>query len=251
MKMRVQAGTDIAALGAWDASRNDSSLARLSASAFSKALESEAAAGNLFLIRTGGDGGGPVDIFVDAEITEEVRKQSRPIKGEFLISLPTGQMVVGGAEDYRSDKPRTVSQDSVVTVPSGDYSIRCRVGKEEGGCDPPSRAQLESAMGREEYRYYRRVQNLALAAYFGTPGVFLMLTVVLGWKRALAPSAVAGAILYVAFRLWTRRDERFKRASKAEQDCWREARQREAPSLILELHKVSNTSGLKGGSIHL
>lgn len=58
MKTRIEAGTDIAMIGAWDASRNDTGLAGVSGKRLMQSLEEDCATAHLFLLRTGADGGG-------------------------------------------------------------------------------------------------------------------------------------------------------------------------------------------------
>ncbi len=62
MKRRIEAGTDIAMIGAWDASQNDTKLAGVGFKKLEQSLEADCAAARLFLLHTGGDGGGPVDV---------------------------------------------------------------------------------------------------------------------------------------------------------------------------------------------
>ncbi|PWU10578.1 MAG: hypothetical protein C5B50_25245 [Verrucomicrobia bacterium] len=131
MKTRIDAGTDVAMIGAWDTSRNDSPFPKTSFKKMMRALHEDAQAGHLFLIRTGADGGGPIDVYVDEPLPESALAQTRRAEGEFLIRVPTGQLVVGGAEDYRSSKPRITGENSIVLLPAGDYCLRCYIGTEE------------------------------------------------------------------------------------------------------------------------
>src|SRR5260221_12587956 len=127
MRTRIEAGTDIAMIGAWDAGRDDGEPAKLSGKKFQAALNSDAEAGQLFFIQTGADGGGPVDVFVDEEIPPQLRRQIRLNPKEFLLRIGSGRMMVGGVEDYRSSQPRITGPDSVANIPAGDYELRCHV----------------------------------------------------------------------------------------------------------------------------
>lgn len=60
MKARIDAGTDIALIGLWDAQRGANPFGAAEKAA--AALEADAAAAHVFLVHTGGDGGGPVDV---------------------------------------------------------------------------------------------------------------------------------------------------------------------------------------------
>lgn len=250
MKTRVEAGTDIAMIGAWDAARNDSTLAGAWGKNLDQVLEHDSAVGHLFVIRTGADGGGPIEVYVDAPVPDDVLNQCRVVNREFLLCLPTGRLVIGGVEDYRSGKAKTIGPDSVVEVPSGYYALRCYVPKGEAGFDPPARSELEKAIGIEDYRYYRRIQNLALVAYFGVPLIFVTLVFPVGWKKALFVAVVIGLIAYGLVRLISS-TERFLRVSKAENSLWREAHQRGRPTFIFDLRRVNDVAGLAGGSVRL
>jgi hypothetical protein len=116
MKARVEAGTDIARIGAWDASRNDTVVAKRWGKEWDRMLEEDAARGDLFLIDTGADGGGPIDVYCDTEVPPEARAHTRLVAGEFLVCVPTGRLMVGGLEDYRSDE--ATSRRSRVTTAS-------------------------------------------------------------------------------------------------------------------------------------
>lgn len=250
MKTRIETGTDIAMIGAWDASRNDTALAGLWGKKLEQALEADCTAARLFLLRTGGDGGGPVDVYVDAAIPEAVRKEYRAAKREFLISVPSGRLVIGGIEDYRTGKSNITGADSVVTLPSGDYALRCLAPKGEVHFDPPPRAELEAKVGPADFRYHWRIQTVALTAYFGVPVLFVILCFVLGWKRALAVAVVVGLLSYGLVRLISN-NERFRRVSRAENELWQQAQQRGLPTLIFALRRVDDPTGLSGGALQL
>ncbi|HXI68904.1 MAG TPA: hypothetical protein VNN22_00955 [Verrucomicrobiae bacterium] len=250
MKTRIEAGTDIAMIGAWDAGRNDAALAGVSGKKLDQVLEEDCTAGNLFLLRTGADGGGPVDVYVDSAVPDDVRKQCRAAKREFLIFVPSGRLVIGGIEEYRSGPAKLAAAGSVVAVPGGNYALRCLVPKGEIHLDPPTRAELEATVGAEDSRYYRRIQMFALSAYFGVPLLFAGLIFLLGWKKALTVAAAVGFICYGLVRLISR-NERFRRVARAENELWQQAHQRGLPTLIFELRRVSDTAGLSGGALHL
>lgn len=250
MKTRIEAGTDIAMIGAWDAGWNDAALAGVSGKKFNRVLEADCTAGNLFLLRTGADGGGPVDVYVDSAVPVDVRKQCRASKREFLISVPSGRLVVGGIEAYRTGQSKLTAADRVVEVPGGNYALRCLVPKGEVHFDPPTRAELVAKVGVEDFRYHRRIQTLALTAYFGVPLLFVILIFVLGWKLALIIASVVGLICYGLVRLISG-NERFRRVGRAENELWRQAHQRGLPTLIFELRRVQDSAGVFGGSLHL
>jgi len=249
MKSRIEVGTDVAMIGAWDASRNGAVVAKSWGKEWDSILNEDAARGDLFLIHTGADWGGQIDVYCDSEIPPQVRARTRPIVGEFLICVPTGRLVVGGVEDYRSDKPQITGENSVVQVPCGNYQLKCFMGEEEEtGPTSPIGPALEKAVGSEDYRYFRRIETGGLLGYLILL-LYPILAVPFSWKIAL-PSTV-GVLL--AF-FWIRekaleRNARYQRILQTENKVFREARGSEAPAFILELQRVEGVTDLKGGSV--
>lgn len=247
MKTRIEAGTDIATLGVWDAelqkrSNIDRSLA---------ALDREATQANLFLIRTGGDGGGPVDVYVDEAIPSAARRLVRRVGREHLIHIPSGRFIVAGAEDYQTTTPQTIGQNSQLEIPPGDYAITCYSPKEEVGFDPPSQKQLCETLGATDYRYYRRVQKLSLMGYLNLLW-FPLLWPMIGWMLALGVTVVVlSSYFYVQEELLLKRNARYQAIVARVNSVWRATERAAAPTLILALRRVSNTNGLAGGSVRL
>lgn len=247
MKARVEAGTDIALVGAWDAALQSEALAEPS----DAALVADASKARLFLIRTGGDGGGPVDVYVDEEMPPAVRRLVRKVGKEHLVSVPSGRLMIGGVEDYRSSSPRITDADSAIAIPPGEYAIACFVTPdEETGFDPPTAAQLESALGEREYRYHRRVERIALCGYLHLLWLPLLWPVI-GWKWALG-------IMLVTLVAWMNvqervlaRNARYQAAKARENEIWKRAMQGGNPTLILALRRVDERGALAGGSVRL
>src|SRR5262249_8607584 len=147
----------------------------------------EAAEARLFLIQTGGDGGAPVDVYVDEEMPAEERRRVRRVGSkEHLLSLPSGRLMVGGVEDYRSSEPRITDDESVISVPPGDYAIECFYVEdpEDTGFELPNAEQRRAVLGDDEYRYYERMNRIGL---YGLLHVlwFPVLWPLIGWKWAL------------------------------------------------------------------
>jgi hypothetical protein len=141
MKARIDAGTDIALIGAWDGGRGTEALKAAEAADQSAALESDAFQGHLFLIHTGADVGGPIDVYIDETAPPAVHARIKPIAERARLSLPSGSLVVGGVEDYRSTPVRSLA--SVINVPPGDYAVRCFV---------PTNPEQEPVDGRSSLR---------------------------------------------------------------------------------------------------
>ena len=250
MKARVEAGTDIASVGAWDAALQQDVLADRS----DQAAVVDAAQARLFLIRTGGDGGGPVDVYVDEEMPAAARRRVRKVgRKEHLLSVSSGRLMIGGVEDYRSDRPGITDADSVIAIPPGDYAIACLCAREEledTGFDPPTAEQLQAALGESEYRYYRRMEKIALRGYLNLLW-FPVLWPVIGWKWALGVMLVAVTAYMNVHERLLQRNARYQAAKQRENELCSRAMQSENPTLVLTLRRVSERGELTGGAVCL
>ena len=237
-------------IGAWDGSRNDSALAKVPFKQIMNTLHEDAQAGHLFLIHTGADGGGPIDVYVEEPVPELALKQTRRAEGEFLIRIPTGRLVVGGAEDYRAPKPRITGENSIVLLPAGDYRLRCHIGtEEEYVAENPSKAELEKVLGVEDYRYWRKLENTGRLGCLSVL-LFPLLAFLIGWKVALAITlVVVFGWFYVRETFFLKRNTRYQRIDKAVNEMWKRAQESAPPTFIFELDRVSPGTDLKGGEI--
>ena len=250
LKTRVDAGTDVAMIGAWDTSRNDSVLVRVPFKQIMNTLHEDVEAGHLFLIHTGADGGGPIDVYVEEPIPESALKQTRRAQGEFLIRVPSGRLVVGGAEDYRAPKPRITGENSIVVLPAGDYRLGCHIGTEDEWVpETPSRAELEKVLGVDDYRYWRKLENTGRLGCLSVL-LFPLLAFPLGWKAALGITLVFTlSWFYVRETFFLKRNARYQRIDKAVKEIWKRAQDAAPPTFVLELSRVPPGSDLKGGEI--
>ena len=239
-------------IGAWDASRNDMAFANAPFKQIMATLHEDAQAGHLFLIHTGADGGGPIDVYVNESVTQLALKQTRPAEGEFLVRVPTGRLVVGGAEDYRSPKPRITSGNSIVSLPAGDYRLRCHIGTEdEWAPEGTSKAEVEKSIGVEDYCYWRKFENIGLVGYLWLL-LFPLLSFPFGWKLALGLTLVVLVTwFYVRETFFLKRNARYQRIEKAVNDIMKRAQDAAPPTFVFELESVSPGCVLKGGEIKL
>jgi hypothetical protein len=105
MKARFDTGTDAAMLGVWDAERDDRPFTALNIDRQRIALDDDARAGHIFVVRTHADGGGPVDVYVDESVPDAITARLTPLDGEYLLVLPSGSLIIDGAETYRTGTP--------------------------------------------------------------------------------------------------------------------------------------------------
>ena len=242
---RIDAGTDVAMIGAWDAARDDAPLNGVGGH-LADVLERDVAQAHLFLIHTGGDGGGPVDVYVDEDVPPDARERARAIDGTFLLSVRSGRLVVGGAEEYRSRDRRITGDRSIVEVPPGDYAVRCYAGPDESA--PASEAELKARVGAAEVAWFDRTNMRILLCGAATLLLFPVLAIPFGWKVAL------GATLVVFFGYWPAAERLFKRNERyqaLDRVVTAHRLANEPPTLLIELRRADVNQGLRGGAVRL
>ena len=146
--------------------------------------------GALVLIRTGGDGGGPVDLYIDEPAPPEVLARVTPVAGKARLSLPTGALTVGGVEDYRSADPRIPAQPASSLCLSGDYAVRYYVATDPEQ-EPASEKTLRRLVSPADIKDYDGVNQRGCVAGALTLLLFPLLLYPLGWKIALPITVVA------------------------------------------------------------
>lgn len=252
MKNVIDAGTDVAMIGAWDEGvRTDPLDDAMPSSRRRQALLDDAKRARLFLVMTGVDGASDVQVHVDEPIPASLRSALRKCRGRFRIAVPSGRLMVGGAEDYRSAAPRVTSDASVVVVAPGDYAVELYAAKdvEQTGDQLPSHDELERIVGAE-YLYFRAVERRALRGLWLLL-LFPLLTPWLGWKLALAGTLVplAAYSLVHAWRL--KRDARYHAAVGRVNAACRSFLRRGVPALAMTLRRLRDDEPLDGGIVEL
>jgi len=247
MKARFDAFSDLAALAAWDAARDATFPASPEQQRVSDAvLDAEAEAGHVFLVRMGGDGGGRVDVYVDEAIPAEVRDRLVASDGEFRLDLPSGKLIVDGAEYYPSS-PLAADPKGPAAVPAGHYSVRCFTRNDDEQT-PPSEDALRQLVGSADLAYYDRVNNKGCRDGLLTLLLFPILAFALGWKIALGVTIVVFLSFFHVRERVLKRNARYQRLDKIIPAFRRE---NEEPLFVFELRSVANPNGLKGGSVSI
>jgi hypothetical protein len=247
MKARFDAGTDVAMIGAWDAERGIQPFSPEEYRRLSDSLDAEAEQGHLFVLHTGADGGGPVDVYIDEPVPDDIVERLAPLGSELVLALPSGKLIVDGVEYYRARKPDAARLDPAVTIPAGDYQLRCYTPKDdEQDATPRSEQELEAIVGKDELRYYERVTRsgcligLVLLLLFPGLGPFI------GWRAAFVTTVVAVIGFYNVREWMLRRNARFARLRETVGAFRRGAQE---PTFVLELRRIQDRAGRTGGSV--
>jgi hypothetical protein len=247
MKARFDAGTDVAMIGAWDAQRGVQPFTDEEFRRLSDTLDADADAGHIFVLHTQADGGGPVDVYVDEPIPTELMSRLTAQGGEFVLALPSGSLMVDGAECYRARKPDPTALPRAVSIPAGDYALRCYAANDEEDVVQRSEPDLETILGADDRRYYDRVTRGGCIV----GALLLLLLPVLwpffGWKVAFATTVIV-VVAYFNVREWLRRNARFARLRETVTALRLE---RQEPVFVLELRRIQDRAGLTGGSVTL
>jgi len=249
MKARVDAGTDVAMIGAWDANRGAQAFSAEEYKRLSDALDADAEQGHIFVLHTGADGGGPVDLYIDEPVPADVIERLTPLGDALVLALPSGTLIVDGVEHYRARKPDAALANRAVSVPPGDYLLRCYTPPDEEQ-ETTRRAErdLESIVGKDELRYYERVTRSGCLVGLGLLLLFPVLGLLAGWRIAFATTVVV-VIGFFYVREWTlRRNARFARLREAIAAHRLGTRE---PTFVLELRRIEDRAGRTGGSVSL
>jgi hypothetical protein len=194
MIRRFDAGTDVAAIGAWDVTRTEP-IRKFSDLLLS--LDADASAGHLFLINTGSDGGYLLEVRLDESAPDPV--QYVAARREVLLRVPSGRLKVGGVEDYLSDHPPQITSElDVMEVSPGDYGVRLYLEREPDlerrHPDDVTDEELRQVVSEDDLRFTNRrhragcvLMLLGLAAAVavgwrvgGSAGLFVALGTVFG-----------------------------------------------------------------------
>jgi hypothetical protein len=223
MHHRIEVATDVARIGAWDASGD----------------------AEPFYVEIGADWGGPVDVYVDETAPEHVTARVRKPANECVVCVPSGRLVIAGAEDYRSANPRTIGPDSEIVVPAGEYRVRAYVVEldEADEAAAPSVRDAEEMLDPDDRTYYRAVNRSEMRTALIGYSLFLLFPIFVfpfGWKIALA---VTVGVVLAYFGFFGSREERRRKADARWQRINKQVGDRflhgQRAALIIELSVVA------------
>jgi hypothetical protein len=235
-------------IGAWDAQRGAQPFTPEENKQLSNTLDAEADRGHLFVLHTGGDGGGPVDVYIDEPAPADALASLTPLEGEFILALPSGTLVVDGVEYYRGKKPDSRRADRTATVPPGDYALRCYVAKDEEAAAARVERTLESVVGSDDLRYYERINRSGCVTGLLLLLLFPILTPFVGPKWAFTIMVIVVLGFFQVRERILRRNTRFAQLSGR---IMAFRLNRQEPTFVLQLRRVEDRGALSGGSIRV
>jgi hypothetical protein len=232
----------------WDEARQSDSVSPRESQ---KALQADVAAGRAVMLQLGGDCGGSVALYIDELPTGQELAGFRPCGVERRLELPSGRLLVGGAEDYRSATPIITDTSKVVTMAPGTYAVACHANQAEVAGIDLSRRSLEPLLGKGDHAYYRRISNLSLAGYL-LGFAFIPLRAAWGWKIALALTVALLVTYFWIQEQWLLpRNARYQNILARINAYAKDAESETAPVLILTLRLIDAASPLRGGAIEV
>jgi len=164
-------------------------------------------------------------------------------------ALPSGRLIVDGVEHYRARKPNAALASRAVSVPPGDYLLRCYTPPDgEQETTPRFERDLEAIVGKDELRYYERVTRSGCLVGLALLLLFPVLGPLAGWRIAFATTVVAVVGFFYAREWMLRRNARFARLREAITAHRTGTRE---PTFVLELRRIEDRAGRSGGSVSL
>jgi hypothetical protein len=231
-------------LGAWDASRGAQIATGEEWKRWSDRLDADAEAGNIFLIKTHGDGGGAFDVYIDEPIPGSILKHLTRVEGEFLLALPSGDLIVDGVEFYRTPKGAPKASKPARVRP-GDYVVRCYEWADDEA-PPKSEEELERRVGRADIAYYDRMNHVGCWLGLAMVMLFPVWWYLFGFLVAFPLTLLTFISSFHVHRWIKKRDARYQRLLGVI-PTYRLGH--EDPSYVLELRYVTDRTGLRGGAV--
>jgi len=251
LKQRVYVGTDVALLGVWDEACEVVDYSKLKMKEVSNLLNGDSAAGRLFLMELGADWSGTVDVYVNREIEPEVMHQMRQVPDEFLVAIPSGRIVVGGVEDYRSAEAQITSESSVVAVNPGDYGLKCFVQSEAAEVpDAPEPEELERAVGSDLFACYQKWSQRARKGFWLLL-LFFPITYWSGWITGIIATIVLVFGYFHLIEWLQKQDPKYVEANAAVEEAIRASDKEASPNFALLLRGPLEAHRLAGGRVDI
>lgn len=232
-------------VGIWD---NEHSSPPLAPRDFPDGLRAAAEAGKVFLLNTGADCGGWLEIYLDSEMPPELQRKCRPIGGELLVLAPSGQLVIGGAEDYRAKETSITDEHSVVAVPKGRYGVCCFQVK-PGVRDATPAMIMRDQVGDSDMDYFEKVNEMVLCCSLPVLILYSLFVYLWNWWIALPLTLVPFISFFWFADFVLRRNQRYVRLEKKHHEAFEESEQRVHPLFVFQLRASDENERLSGGEV--
>ena len=232
---RINAGTDIACVGIWDAALPPSK----------RSIE-----GEILPIHTSADGSYVLQILVDEPFVPPQEQRFETLEREFGLHLGSGSAIVGGCEDFRNPRPQITSAEDRIRVEPSWYRTRVHINQTDVDLiEGLTHTAAEKALTPEEYARYRQ-----LGTYVRTSWSLGMVAVALGIGSLLirGVTGLAGgalAVLLMAAASWRRLRLEGTDYSTLHLCYQRALEAASPPDIVLELHRADGP--LPGGCVEL
>jgi len=244
MPTRIDMGTDVAMVGLWDPAHEVMDPQKVPYEDILAFLQSEAQAGRLFYINTGGDGSYPTDVYVDEQPDAELLGAYALRGRAFLIESKSGRLIAGGLEDFASSRPQITSDKDAFAVEPGRYALCFYELDQEKVLE-----QIKSHFVAGDLEYYesRHVGCMTGCLLFVAALVLMMLSWVLAGMLPWLWMVAVGCLVLWAVNIIVR--QRRLAADEKYHDIARriEAFYARFSSLIFVLERVSPTDDIQGG----
>ncbi|NMO20079.1 hypothetical protein HPC49_03630 [Pyxidicoccus fallax] len=242
---RIDAGTDIACVGIWDAG-----LPPLRRVPDAKEVEASAVRGEALPIETSADGGYVLEILVEESFVAPAGRTYETLERDYGLNLASGTALVGGFEDFRSRRPQITSEEDLIHVEPSWYRVRVHLNR----IDPEyvealSHDAAERALSPEELARHRQLGRYGNA---GCASMLLAVPLFIVAGRSNGATAlialVAGLVLFTA-PAWLNRLAK-RRGDLELQQRYESTRARATPpDVVLELWRTD--APLPGGRVSL
>ena len=159
----LDAGTDVAMLGLWDANAPRDDIGKSNPGKFQELLDEDAHKGKLIYINTSSDGSFSIGICLCSnDLPEDLEKWYTQVDRRLFLNVESGQVIAGGLEDYRSSNPQITGDADLVTVRNGVYQISAYQAIYD---DERKIEEIRDIVGEDEYAYYSSRSTGCLAFF--------------------------------------------------------------------------------------
>lgn len=204
-------------------------------------LERDALAGKVFYLASEDPIRFRVDVYVGEPLPSELDQDFQPLRGSFMLDLPSGRLVVAGY-----DSTRAPAAETAIAAPRGAYLLTLMERRPFDG--RRHEAEMVALVGDADWKFSTLTTRLA---FLGCLPIFVALgSLILAFRsrdwRGFLYFALPLAVLTWAPHVLLRNSRRYR-------EIQRRMNEYEAvkPHFILRLTPTERTSGLSGGFVNV